>query len=182
MSNLSKEERERLQKLPEKVEEYRHPADKPTRDDRLRREAERQALVEQRIQEAMENGAFDNLPGTGKPLKLNDNPYAEPGQEWAFGLLKRNGFAPEWIERSKVIRREIETARRRLRAAWLRHQNEPASAAQWQQAVQRFSAHVNKINRQIDDFNLVAPTLSVQRHRLRLDAELQRAQAADLKD
>jgi DnaJ family protein C protein 28 len=176
MSNLSKEERERLEKLPEKLNDYRHPGDKPSRGDSVRREAERQSLVEQRIQEAMENGAFDNLPGAGKPLNLNQNPYAEPGQEWALGLLKRNGFAPEWIERDKLIRRDIETARERLRVAWEWHQANPGEAAAWQLTLEQFSARLEKINRQINDFNLVAPSLSVQRRPLRLEAELRRLQ------
>lgn len=176
MSGLSNEERERLEELPTRLHDYRHPGDKPTRSTRARRAEERQSLVEERIQEAMANGEFDNLPGAGKPLPLNDNPYAEPGQEWAFGLLKRNGLAPEWIERDKSIRRQLEAARNNLAAAWQSHRADPAFAPHWQHAVDRFAAQLTKINRQIDDFNLVAPSLSVQRSRLSLERELRRVQ------
>jgi DnaJ family protein C protein 28 len=56
-------------------------------------------LVERRIQEAMAAGAFDRLPGQGKPLNLTRNPYLDPSLELAFGLLKNNGYTPEWISR-----------------------------------------------------------------------------------
>lgn len=33
-------------------------------------DAQRRLLVERRIAEAMEQGKFDNLPGAGKPIKI----------------------------------------------------------------------------------------------------------------
>lgn len=135
------------------------------------RERARQILVEQIIQEAMANGAFDNLPGKGKPLKFEDNPYLEPGQELAYGLLKNNGFAPEWIERNKDIRRDMARLRQRLRRAW---QQRSRNESKWQAAIAQFEAELVKLNRKIDDFNLIAPSVVVQRPRLRLDNELQR--------
>ena len=129
--------------------------------------------VEQRIQEAMANGAFDDLPGKGAPLSLDSNPYLEPGQELAFGLLQNNGFAPEWIERDKEIRRDLEAARAALKAA---RQRCGGDGSAWQAAVARFESQLNKLNRKIDDFNLITPVVSCQRARLQLAAELRRAQ------
>lgn len=62
--------------------------------------------VDKMIREAQARGVFDNLPGTGKPLNLDDeNPY---NVEWvsAFRLVKNAGAAPLWIELDKEIRQE----------------------------------------------------------------------------
>ena len=47
-----------------------------------------------------------NLPGKGKPLKLDTNPFLTPQARMANRLLKENGFAPRWIELKKEIKQE----------------------------------------------------------------------------
>ncbi len=131
-------------------------------------------LVEERIQTAMEEGRFDNLPGRGKPLNLNKNPHGDSSLDLAHGLLKNNGYTPEWVDRDLFIRRELETARERLRAAWQYYQPNPEERSGWHGAVERFAEALQKINRQIDDYNLVVPILAKQRFRLRLEDELRR--------
>ncbi|MBI1878206.1 MAG: DUF1992 domain-containing protein [Chloroflexi bacterium] len=173
----SKRTQERLPRLKWELEERQLPADEPSESALARREQNRADLIEQRIQEAMANGEFDNLRGKGKPLPLNTNPYLDPSQELAFGLLQNNGFAPEWIEQDKEIRQEIEATRAFLRRAWQEYLSKPADEATWQTAVTRFEEMLGKINRKIDDFNLIVPVLSSQRPRLRLADELHRAQA-----
>jgi DnaJ family protein C protein 28 len=169
---------DRLKKLPDRLEAYQTPAEASLPKKKLGREKVRLALVERLLQEAIENGEFDNLPGKGKPLNLNENPYLEPGQELAFGLLKRNDFAPEWIERDKEIRQGLVRAREQLQRAWQLRCESPAYEGKWQAAVTRFETQLVKLNRKIDSFNLVVPVVSLQRSRLRLDAELQRQQQA----
>ncbi len=34
--------------------------------------------IDQIIQQAIQDGAFENLPGKGKPLNLDDNPHVDP--------------------------------------------------------------------------------------------------------
>jgi hypothetical protein len=67
-------------------------------------------LAEQRIREAQEDGLFDDLPGRGRPLTIDDNPLAGDMQV-GFRLLKNAGFAPEWMELDKEIRAELEALR-----------------------------------------------------------------------
>ena len=176
---MSKEEdhKKKLSELPENLDDYQHPNEKPQARKPLGNELQRQALVEQRIQEAMAKGAFDNLPGAGKPLRLNKNPYQEPGQEWAFDWLKRNNFAPEWVERNKAIERQLETARAQLKTAWQQYQNNPATVSNWQAAVSRFEDSLQKLNKKIDDFNLIVPVTSAQRKHIYLENELRRINA-----
>ncbi len=173
MSRLNRENRQQqLRRLKRELEERQLPEETQTKPNPSRREQDRADLIEQRIQEALANGEFDNLRGKGKPLQFNGNPYLDRSQELAFGLLQNNGFAPEWIERDKEIRQEIETARTFLRRAWQEHLANPGDESAWQAAIARFEESLAKINRKIDDFNLIVPILSCQRPRLRLADEL----------
>jgi Domain of unknown function (DUF1992) len=49
--------------------------------------------VDQQINEAAERGAFDNLPGTGKPLPDHGEP--DDGQAWLRGYLRKEGLSTE---------------------------------------------------------------------------------------
>jgi len=174
MKDSKPHRRKRLETLQSDLLDRQVPDRRSGKSDRAQTEAEQQALVERRIQEAMAEGAFDHLPGKGKPLNLKRNPYQESGQDLAFGLLKNNGLAPEWIERDKEIRRELEAAREQLRLARSRRRAGPAGDPTWQAALAGFEARLAKLNRKIDDFNLVVPLVSKQRPHLRLARELRR--------
>lgn len=50
---------------------------------------DRKSLIDDLIEEAREQGMFDDLPGKGKPLNLKRNPYAAE-RELAHDLLKNN--------------------------------------------------------------------------------------------
>ena len=63
-------------------------------------------IAERKIREAIEEGAFEHLEGTGKPLDLSENPFEDPSDRMANRLLKNNGFAPDWIEEAKEIAAE----------------------------------------------------------------------------
>lgn len=69
------------------------------------------SLVERRIQEAMERGEFDALPGAGKPIEGLDRPY-DPGW-WAKAWVRRERLADE----VRTLRRAALAEDRRLRAA-----------------------------------------------------------------
>jgi hypothetical protein len=64
-----------------------------------------EVLAEQKIQEAIERGEFDNLPGSGKPLELDDDPLVPEDLRVAYRVLKNAGFLPPEVE----LRREIES-------------------------------------------------------------------------
>jgi hypothetical protein len=66
-------------------------------------------LVEEILGEARDNGEFDNLPGKGKPLRLQDDVFSGD-KALAYHLLKNNDLAPPEIERGKQIDAEIERA------------------------------------------------------------------------
>jgi hypothetical protein len=61
------------------------------------------SLIDQRIAEAQRNGEFDNLPGAGKPLDLDDDAHVPEEDRAAYRLLKNSGFVPtELAEISEV--------------------------------------------------------------------------------
>ena len=60
-------------------------------------------LVEKRIQAAMEEGAFDDLPGAGEPLALEEDAIIPEDMRLAYRILKNSGYLPEEL----ALRREI---------------------------------------------------------------------------
>lgn len=52
-------------------------------------------LAEQRILEAMREGEFDNLAGSGKPLELEDLSGVPEELRMSFKILKNAGILPE---------------------------------------------------------------------------------------
>lgn len=70
-------------------------------------------LVESRVREARERGAFDDLPGAGKPLPARDDALVPPELRSGYRLLKNAGYLPEELR----LRREIHDAEALLRQA-----------------------------------------------------------------
>lgn len=71
-------------------------------------------LVEQRIQEAREEGKFDHLAGAGQPLRLDEDVWAGD-KALAYHLLKSNNAAPPEVERGQEIDRDLQRAEESLR-------------------------------------------------------------------
>ena len=62
-------------------------------------------VVERRIQEALEAGAFANLPGAGRPLELEDLTRVPDELRAGYMLLKSAGLLPEELElRQSLLR------------------------------------------------------------------------------
>lgn len=60
-------------------------------------------IAEKKIQEAVERGEFDNLPGKDKPLVLDDLSNIPEENRAGYILLKNAGFAPEELQVKKDI-------------------------------------------------------------------------------
>lgn len=54
-------------------------------------------IVERRIAEAVERGEFNDLPGAGRPLELNDDPLVPAELRVAYRLLKNAGYVPDEV-------------------------------------------------------------------------------------
>jgi hypothetical protein len=148
-----------------------------------------QSWIDQQIRKAQERGAFDHLPGKGQPLDLPPNPFAQD-QELAFKVLKDAGYAPEWIELDKAIRKEAEVARASLARRWewyqarldeLANRTDGWALAErqrvegsWSKAVDVFEGQVKAINKEIAELNLKVPSGRFQRARMKAAREISR--------
>jgi len=55
-------------------------------------------LIERRIDEARRQGAFDDLPGSGRPLELDDDRLVPEELRVAYRILRNAGFVPPEVE------------------------------------------------------------------------------------
>jgi hypothetical protein len=62
-----------------------------------------QRIAEQRILEAQRNGAFDNLPGKGKPLELEDLSWVPEELRIGYHVLKNAHVLPPEAELLKDV-------------------------------------------------------------------------------
>lgn len=137
--------------------------------------------IDEHIRRAIEEGQFNDLPGQGRPLNLDENPLEDPEWRLANHLLKSNGFSLPWMETRKEILAGLESAREDLRRA---HQGRltaqvmkksPALVeAEWERARAAFLFKLEELNRQIFSFNLQAPSLQFQLRALDPEHEVEK--------
>jgi len=144
--------------------------------------------IEDHIRKALEDGKFDDLPGKGKPLNLDDNPYADPDWQLAHHMLKSGGFTLPWIQARQEIDAQVEAARTTLARAWewrgrslQSSQPYPQVEAEWQRAIRAFEEQVEKINQKIFDYNLQTPSEMFQLLKLNPQKEIEKVKSDDLK-
>ena len=133
--------------------------------------------VNKQIEEAMERGEFANLPGKGKPLKFDTNPFLTPQARMANRLLKENGFAPRWIELEKEIKEEkaqlerlltnLKSRRERLAVIVQQHPHRHAAVSrsfehERARGIERYSEKLENLNQKIQRLNLLMPTRNRQ--------------------
>jgi DnaJ family protein C protein 28 len=138
-------------------------------------------LVEQRIQEAREEGKFDNLSGAGKPLRLEENIWAGD-KAMAYHLLKSNDVAPQELERGREIDRDLARAEEPIRL--LRHRRDTLAARRQiytsdrrayntlrASTERRYAEALRELNSRILSLNIIAPP-ALHRRLLGVDARL----------
>ncbi len=130
------------------------------------------SIAEQKILQAMREGAFDNLRCKGQPLDLSEDPFEPPELRMGHHLLRVNGFAPCWIEESKDIELNLERMRDDLARIWCLKGSSPEA---WRKASEEFRCEVEALNRRIVTFNLKAPSVQVHKPLVDWEAELERA-------
>ncbi len=97
-----------------------------------------ESLVEQRLLRAQAAGAFDDLPGKGKPLPPLEDAHTPPELRLAHSLLRAHELAPEWVS----LGQDVDERRARL----LRR-GRPQDAEE-----------LTRLNRDILRYNLMAPS------------------------
>lgn len=143
-------------------------------------------LAEEAIEEAMRSGAFDNLPGQGKPLNLVNNPYA-PGTELAYQLLKDNEYTLPWISERVSLLARIQALRDEIASAWRWYEGDYQAdanesrrlglAQEWSALVVGWEERISALNEEIANVNLKQPGHQLEILKLALHRELGRAGA-----
>lgn len=139
-------------------------------------------LVEAQIQKAQQKGAFDNLEGTGKPVKFEENPYEPPELRMVYKILKDNDFAPFWVELGKEIDHEWKRFLDDVEY-FKKYANMVYREKRSRQALGRFEkkkAHfyfeqrlvLESINNKIIDYNLHCPTFQQGRANFVVDDQM----------
>lgn len=137
--------------------------------------------IDEQIRKAIEDGAFDNLPGKGKPLDLTANPHEDPGWRLAYHMLRSSGFTLPWIETRQTIEAEYTAAVESLARTWawrrsvLEQDQSPAAAeGEWQRSLQAFETKVGELNKRIFNYNLQVPSDQFKRRLINLKREIAR--------
>src|SRR5690242_919462 len=62
-------------------------------------------LADRRIEDAMKEGKFDNLPGAGAPLELEPMPADENARLmwWTLRILRQNNVTPHEVQWRKAL-------------------------------------------------------------------------------
>jgi DnaJ homolog subfamily C member 28 len=135
--------------------------------------------IEELMRAALQAGKFDNLPGKGKPLKLDENPHANPEWRTAYHILHGAGFTLPWIETRNEIETELEKARNDLQRAWnwrktstAQTQSSASLEEEWRSALDAFREKVTALNKRIVDYNLTVPSDRFQMRGLNYEREV----------
>jgi hypothetical protein len=128
-----------------------------------------ESLVDRQIREAMEEGKFDDLPLTGKPLPMEDETFAGD-RAMAFRILRNAGAAPPWIEADKEVR-ELLAKRDAILARAERGSLSPYTRRRDRADLEGL---ITRINAAIGRLNAEAPTYGQHRRPLTAADELAR--------
>lgn len=133
-------------------------------------------VIEGIIQRAIEEGAFDNLKGKGKPLNLNINPMVAEDWRLAYSMLADQGYSLPWMEERNLIERELEAALTKLRRTWAWRQKEgednPLAVEECHKAAAAFKEKAAELNKRIEMYNLQIPADVFYRPRVDVDVVL----------
>jgi DnaJ family protein C protein 28 len=137
----------------------------------------------------MEEGQFDDLPGKGKPLRLDEDPNADPAWRAAHHVLKSSGYSLPWIETRREVEADLEAARASLRRARLWRVKELDRAgdpgrveAEWERAQADFRERAAALNKRIHSYNLEAPSASFQRDLIDAGPEITRTCSTNMRE
>ncbi len=166
-ARLARDERERAQEAAEARSSTTSDEDAPQPQHGM---SAWSRLIEQRIQDAMAQGLFDNLRGMGQPLNLDDDAFVPQELKMAFRMLRSNGLAPLWIEMNKEIRADIERLQRFL--AHVHSRWDCINAVQREHLRHEYQARIKDINSKILSYNIMAPSAQVHLGLLIVEDEL----------
>lgn len=143
-------------------------------------------LMEDLIEDGRRRGLFDDLPGAGRPLDLDQNIY-EGSNALANRLMKHNDIRPAWLTHRLDVTDKIDSFRADLARTWDRYRvafeqapdgsHRPALSIGWDDACKGWQASIDRLNNEIGSYNLKRPPGQPELIKLRLPDELKRVNA-----
>ncbi|MCA0352943.1 MAG: DUF1992 domain-containing protein [Chloroflexi bacterium] len=118
------------------------------------------SIAEQRIQAAMEDGMFDNLPGEGQPIDLNDDMYIPAEMRMAFRVMKGSQQGSPWGALQHDYNNHINRYQ-----IWLRNNRETwavTSVNEQARLRQELQVWVRDLNTIIHQLNAIVPNDSLR--------------------
>jgi DnaJ homolog subfamily C member 28 len=135
--------------------------------------------IDEQIRRAMQEGQFEDLPGRGRPLQLDEDPFEDPDWRLAHHMLRSAGYSLPWIETRREIEADLATHCLEIQRAWERHQSAAVSPdltrRRWDQAQVNFREAIAELNKRILSYNLEAPSMQLQLQPINPAREIERA-------
>ncbi|HEX7104014.1 MAG TPA: DUF1992 domain-containing protein [Nitrolancea sp.] len=137
-------------------------------------------LAEDKIKSAIDEGAFERLPGYGRKL-VNDHDASN--DQWvANHILETNQLLPEWLQLRKDVhgaRGAVAEALHEYEEADLRlDRSLPGDRAILNRLEERYVERAREINRSIDQHNVRCPSIFLELPRFQEDVISRRRQLA----
>jgi hypothetical protein len=127
--------------------------------------------IDKIIREARESGAFENLPGKGKPIQWDDESLVPEHLRMANRVLKESGYAPDWIEQGRELDRDFQTIHERLEQNRRVYKEGRLGLLAWREAVEEYQASVRALNLRVIGYNLRVPHERLQRKTYPIDPD-----------
>ncbi len=148
------------------------------------------SLIDEQIEEALRTGRLQNLPGEGKPLKLEDDSHVPEHLRMAHKLMRDNNILPDWIEEGKGLDKSRADLLARIARAAHSYQGSLNDAARsgtpeqarqrveqrWRETIEGLRESAKRLNSQILTYNLKVPNGVTHKPHFDFEAELKKAQ------
>ncbi|MCS6775154.1 MAG: DUF1992 domain-containing protein [Chloroherpetonaceae bacterium] len=146
-------------------------------------------IAERKIQEAMEQGKFDNLPGKGQPLRFTEDLQTPLHLRTAHRVLKNAGVLPEWMQAQRDLLADREQIRQLLEKTRQEYARRQQICATFPDAVRNFALWhartraeflrlLKSVNTGILKLNLIAPATVDPGPPVRIETEMAAFDAA----
>ena len=119
--------------------------------------------IDKIIREARDAGAFDNLPGKGKPIEWVDDSMVPEDQRMAQHMLRSNGYTLDFIALARELDEEFAKLRAKLNLARQARAERRLDEAGWQAAVIVFQTQVRALNRRLIGYNMRVSSPQLER-------------------
>jgi hypothetical protein len=120
------------------------------------------SIIDEQIKDAMRKGHFADLPGQGKPLRLEDDSNVPSHLRMAHKVLRDNDLAPDWMAEGQ----ELDAAREKLLADIQR------VGRAHQAAIETLRASAKKYNSKVLSYNLKVPQGVTHKRHVNFEQEL----------